>query len=190
MKAYDATGPGQLLSYDAFDDQRKLNFWLHTSRWTEKTAITCYGPLRKAVDLNAALLNPKWSAYMQGIYGVACMTTWANKCRYMNGDGHFTSKEDQKRVDTLQIYEDIRNAPEQYFPDRPSVQDVPTHQGGPLDQGRRNVRRPEPRKLVMPSARLGAFDDDDEDQNVSRPLKRPTFLFSVSSPLIRSLRLG
>ncbi|KAI9760917.1 MAG: hypothetical protein M1835_000078 [Candelina submexicana] len=127
VKTSGSTGPGQLTAYKSFDKQRKLNFWLHWSRWNTETAMACYGPLRKAIDLNEALLNLKLSALIQGVYGVACITTWQNRCQFMDPTGHFSSNEEKGKVNVYQIYQDIRNVPEEYFPDRPSIQDVPTH---------------------------------------------------------------
>lgn len=103
-----------------------------------------------------AVTHPIWGQYVQRVFWIACDSTWKN---------WFKSVKDKHLQDRLQIYEDIRAAPELYWPTLPSVSEVPTPHDGVLDQGRRRMRAAEVREDVQTGVLLSKPAEEEDIPN-------------------------
>ena len=97
-------------------------------------AATILAPLKKALDIEDIYNHVFWERYFRVIFALATSSTWENHLQWKD-------PADAVNIDRLQVYEDIRFAPNYLFPNRPLPSDVPIHRGGVHDQGRRELRQ-------------------------------------------------
>ncbi len=64
----------------------------------------------------------------------------------MNEKGEFPTEELKAKDNKRQVYEDIRATPDRWFPNRPSVNDVPAPLPDLLNGGRKK-KRPQPTNI-------------------------------------------
>ncbi len=121
----------QLRRYGDKSTQQKSAFWLHPDRWTREIALEILAPLKAAVYRDGVLANAIWRQYLQTLYDVACQATYEYRIRQgPNGE--------ESLNDVQSVYAAIRAVPEEKFPNRPPISEVPTTDGGPWDLGRRD----------------------------------------------------
>lgn len=89
--------------------------------------------MEQVIDRDGVAASPEWRQYFQTIYVAACIATW-QFCL------HLAHEETGDLPDPLQVYQNIRDAPEQLYPNRPAVDQVPVPAGGVWHEGRRGLR--------------------------------------------------
>ncbi len=130
MAANDEPPAGQLRRYEDKTTAQKSAFWLHSDRWTRAIALEILAPLRAAVDRDGVIESEEWSVYLRTVYDAACQATYEFRIKAgPNGE--------ESLNDVQKVYAAVRAVPDEIFPTRSAVSEVPMSDGGPWDVGRR-----------------------------------------------------
>ncbi|KAJ9642437.1 hypothetical protein H2199_004818 [Coniosporium tulheliwenetii] len=128
-------------SYDDLPNLAKSQFWQHESRWTMATLMEIFGTLDRGVNLHAVWESDEWRQYATGIYTVACISTYKYRLKL--------DDEGKPLDDRLQVYKNIRSAPDYFFSKWPAVSEVPTG-ANPSSRNPRDLREADLDDIELP----------------------------------------